>query len=102
LKLIKWTIATLSGARYALSATSIGKYALFGGGSEPSDRVDIWNSETNIRTVATLSQGGFANAATSVGNYALFGSGSRVDVWKSQVNTLENFSCQNKLYLFFI
>ncbi len=72
-------LTTLSQARSSLSATSVGKYALFGGGwfdpSPKSDRVDIWNSENNTWSNATLSLPRSHLSATSVGKYALFGGG---------------------------
>jgi hypothetical protein len=87
---------TLSQARSGLSATSVGKYALFGGGwtgTAPSNVVDIWNSETNIWNVTTFSEARYSLAATSVGKYALFGGGfsnvdsNVVDIWNIQTNT---------------
>ena len=63
------------GGQY-LAATSVGNYALFGGGSSSSNVVDAYD-ESLTRTIPTaLSQGRSDLAATSVGNYALFGGGN--------------------------
>jgi hypothetical protein len=73
-----WNNSTLSQGRTFLSATSVGKYAVFRGGltgSSLSNVVDIWNSETNSWSVSSLSQARYWLSATSVGNYALFGGG---------------------------
>jgi hypothetical protein len=97
---------TLSQARFGLAATSVGKYALFGGGqygSEYSNVVDIWNSETNTWTVTFLSQTRNQLAATSNGESALFAGGYKpysnphrsnvVDIWSNSTwntNTLSS------------
>jgi hypothetical protein len=102
------TATTLSKARTSLSATSVGKYALFAGGKlefqvdvtgeedyEIGDNVvDIWNSETATWTSTTLSQRRYFLSATSVENYALFGGGisdmygrsNVVDIWNNATN----------------
>ena len=71
------TITPLSVARSSLAATSIGNYALFGGGMSPSDRdtVDAYN-DSLVKSIPTvLSVARYNLAATSVGNHALFGGG---------------------------
>jgi hypothetical protein len=87
---------TLSQARWLVAATSVGKYALFGGGFTGSDSnvVDIWDSETNVWTKTTLSQARGFLSATSAGNYALFGGGDSdsglsnvVDIWSIENNS---------------
>ena len=67
------TPTALSVARYALAATSIGDYALFGGGS-PST-VDAYNTTLTRSTPTVLSLARFYLSATSIGDYALFGGG---------------------------
>ena len=69
------TIPTpLSESRSFLAATSVGNYALFGGGYD-KDTVDAYDTSLT-RTIPTpLSKGRAYLAATSVGNYALFGGG---------------------------
>lgn len=63
----------LSQARGSLVATSIGDYALFGGGGSVVDAYDT----SLVRTTPTpLSQARGSLAATSIGDYALFGGGS--------------------------
>jgi hypothetical protein len=85
--------STLSVARELLAATSVGKYALFFGGSNPAKvaNVDIWDSENNNWNSITLAVPRNQLAATSVGNYSLFGGGegitlkvsNAVDIWNS-------------------
>ena len=73
-------IDPLSEARYSLAATTVGDYALFGGGSSPSlsysDTVDAYDTSLVRSTPTVLSVGRQQLAATTVGNYALFGGGS--------------------------
>ena len=58
-----------------LAATTVGNYALFGGGRQYSTTVDAY-SDTLVRSTPTsLSIERYALAATTVGNYALFGGG---------------------------
>ena len=69
----------LSVAREDLAATTIGGYALFGGGLDNEGKhntVDIYDASLT-RTTATnpLSAPRYSLAATTVGNYALFGGG---------------------------
>lgn len=70
----------LSIARYNLAATTIGNYALFGGGSSNySDKystVDAYNSNLTKSTATALSVGRNNLAATTVEGYALFGGGN--------------------------
>ena len=72
------TIPTpLSVARYYLAATSVGNYALFGGGrgGSNSSTVDAYNTSLTRTTPTPLSEARVYLTATSVGNYALFGGG---------------------------
>ena len=78
LSLTRTTATPLSVARKDLAATTVGDYALFGGGrgSSNSSTVDAYNTSLT-RTIPTpLSVARYYLAATSVGNYALFGGGS--------------------------
>ena len=63
---------------YQLAATSVGNYALFGGGYNGSNLSSVSAYDTSLtRTTPTsLSQARRGLAATSVGSYALFGGGS--------------------------
>ena len=69
----------LSLARTSLAATTIGDYALFGGGYDTSGRyvsnVDAYDTSLTRTTPTSLSTGRRNLAATTVGNYALFGGG---------------------------
>ena len=64
----------LSKARWALAATTVGNYALFGGG-DTNDSVDAYDLTLTKTTPTALSQARDMLAATTVGNYALFGGG---------------------------
>ena len=59
-------------------ATSVGNYALFGGGygSGYSSTVDAYDTSLTRTTPTALSAARQQLAATTVGNYALFGGGS--------------------------
>ena len=89
-ELAYYGVATpLSSARYNLAATSIGDYALFGGGNDSSysSVVDAYNSSLVRSTPTPLSSARGYLAATSIGDYALFGGGyssssSVVDVYQ--------------------
>ena len=69
----------LSRARYGLAATTVGNYALFGGGYDGSSTrttVDAYSSTLVKSTGTSLSEARYELAATTVGNYALFGGGT--------------------------
>ena len=73
------TITSLSAARNNVSATTVGNYALFGGGNDSSKyftTVDAYNTSLTRSTPTALSRGRTNIEATTVGNYALFGGGS--------------------------
>ena len=77
------TITPLSKDRGYLAATSIGGYALFGGGGN-SSVVDAYDSNLTRSTPTALLQARSQLAATSIEGYALFGGGqgsSVVDVY---------------------
>ena len=69
----------LSLARTSLAATTIGDYALFGGGYDISgtyvSNVDAYDTSLTRTKPTSLSTGRGNLAATTVGNYALFGGG---------------------------
>ena len=73
------TISALSRARDSLSATSIGGYALFGGGGTSGSAyfsiVDAYDSNLTRSTPTPLSQARGYLAATSIEGYAIFGGG---------------------------
>nr|DAN38368.1 MAG TPA: Kelch repeat [Caudoviricetes sp.] len=71
------TITPLSQARFSLAATSIGGYALFGGGYSPvySSVVDAYDSNLTRSTPTALTQARYNLSATSIGDYAFFGGG---------------------------
>ena len=72
-------ITPLSVARYYLAATTVGNYALFGGGRESGytykNTVDAYDGNLTRSTPTVLSVARDNLAATTVGNYALFGGG---------------------------
>lgn len=74
--LVYWgTTTDLSVARSKLSATSVGNYALFGGGYGKST-VDAYNGDSLVRTTATaLYSTPSSLAATTVGEHAIFAGG---------------------------
>ena len=86
--LTRSTPAKLSVARRFLAATTVGDYALFGGGSK-LDVVDVYDAALTRTTTTGLSLGRERLSATTVGNYALFGGGTtgsesnRVDVYSA-------------------
>lgn len=71
------TATELSVARYGIAATTIGNYALFGGGyaSNYSSVVDAYNASLTRTTATALSAVRTGLAATTIGNYALFAGG---------------------------
>ena len=76
--LTRTTATSLSEGRYRLSATTVGNYALFGGGfimGPYSSTVDAYDTLLTRTTPTPLSLARRDLAATSVGNYALFGGG---------------------------
>lgn len=79
--LVRSTPTSLSQARGDLGATTIGNYALFGGGSttllntDNSTIVDAYSIDLVHSTPTGLSQARSNIAATTVGNYAIFGGG---------------------------
>ena len=78
------TITPLSVGGSDLAATTVGDFALFGGGGElltlRSDVVDAYDSSLTRTTPTPLSAARYNLAATTVGDYALFGGGSSSNV----------------------
>ena len=70
----------LSLGRNKLAATSVGNYALFGGGASRNNiqqkTVDAFDTSLTQTIPTVLSVARYELAATSVGNYALFGGGT--------------------------
>lgn len=79
------SVTALSVARNYLVATTVGGYALFGGGRGGSSVVDAYDSSLVRSTPTVLSQARSELAATNVGDYALFGGGysAVVDAYKA-------------------
>ena len=98
--LVRTTPTPLSSSRNFLAATSIGNYALFGGGS---DVVDAYDTSLVRTTPTPLSSSRSSLAATSIGNYALFGGGYKsavVDAYDtSLVRTTPTPLSKAKTYL---
>ncbi len=67
--------SVLSESRSEPATTSIGNYALFGGGGGSSSVVDVYNTSLSRSTPTPLSVGRSELASTTVGNYALFAGG---------------------------
>ena len=71
------TADNLKSAVNSLAATSVGDYALFGGGSGVNGAyVTAYNTSLTRSNPTNLSQERRLLAATSIGNYALFGGGT--------------------------
>lgn len=85
-------VSDLSTARTDLAATTVGDYALFGGGggSTKYSTVDTYTSTLAKGTATDLSVARYYLAATSIGNYALFGGGNgnatTVDTYTSSLS----------------
>lgn len=72
------TATALSDNKYKLAATTIGDYALFGGGARATYRsayVDAYDKSLTKSTAPNLRNSTYELAATSIGDYALFGGG---------------------------
>ena len=98
-------ITPLSAARGRLASTTVGNYALFGGGygSKPlnKDTVDAYNGTLTRSTPTALSSVKRVLAATTVGNYALFGGGQgRNPSYKDTVDAyVDNVGVEIRVYL---
>ena len=89
--LTRTTPTALSVKRYSLAATTVGGYALFGGGALYSPNydtyyatVDAYNGSLTRTTPTALSVKRSGLAATTVGGYALFGGGN---IYTSSLDT---------------
>ena len=73
----KGTATPLSESRCMSTATTVGNYALFGGGgtNSKSSKVDVYDTNLTKSNAPELSLSLFSLASTTVGNYALFGGG---------------------------
>jgi len=97
--LTRSTPTALSVARRSLTATSVGDYALFGGGyaAAVDATVDAYNLSLTRSTPTALSVARAYVTATSVGDYALFGGGHTgsvsdvVDAYYSPTLNTTNF-----------
>ena len=81
----------LSVKRHTMAATTVGNYALFGGGYNGTDRfstVDAYDTSL-IRTTPTALSVVRAPFATTVGNYALFGGGFNGNAYLSTVDAYD-------------
>lgn len=83
------TATGLSTTRSVVAATTVGNYALFGGGGSRSAVVDAYDNKI-VRTTHSLSASKENHGATTIGNYALFGGG--YDNNYSEVATVDAFN----------
>ena len=91
-----WGITYLFPMRGSLAATTVGNYALFGGGYNGNykDAVDIFNTSVTSVKSSNLSVARGSLAATTVGNYALFGGG---ETDTSEMDTVDAFNTSGTL-----
>ena len=82
--LTRTTATSLSIARHSMNATTVGNYALFGGGYSNNgpnsqdkliDVIDVYNGYLSRTSIGAFNNIIRDYAATTVGNYALFGGG---------------------------
>ena len=80
------TVTGLSVYGYC-AATSVGNYALFGGGyvTKSASTVSAYDAVLTKTTSASLSTGREDLAATSIGDYALFAGGRTIDPWNNEI-----------------
>ena len=91
--LTRSTPTALSVARGDLAATSVGNYALFGGGYDATpdstkaySTVDAYNASLTRSVPTTLAAASGGPDATTVGNYALFAGGYNGQYWENTVS----------------
>lgn len=82
------TVTGLSVARNALAATTVGNYALFGGGIY-FNTVDAYDKSLTRTTATSLSAARGSLAAVSIGDYALFGGGDSGSTRYSNVDAYD-------------
>jgi hypothetical protein len=91
--LTRSTATSLSVARSALAATTVGNYALFGGGMKHGQSlmatVDAYNDSLTRTSVQDLSEAKTRITATTVGNYALFGGGDGGSGYNDYTKTVD-------------
>ena len=84
------TATSLNSLKHELSATSVGNYALFGGGGDYNyaltSEVNAYNKSLTHTMPTALSESRYQFAATTVGNYALFGGGQAASNYSSVVD----------------
>lgn len=91
------TATSLSTARFDMAATTIGNYALFGGGTRAGsngyDTVDAYNKSL-VRSIATvLTKPRKWLSAATIGNYALFVGGYNYDLSTTgPINTVDAYN----------
>ena len=87
----KGTATPLSESRCMSTATTVGNYALFGGGglNSKSSKVDVYDTNLTKSNAPELSLSLFGLASTTVGNYALFGGGKSNNGYSSKVDTYD-------------
>jgi hypothetical protein len=86
-------ITSLSYTRETFAATTVGNYALFGGGYNGARKstVDTYTNNLTHSTATSLNTARSSLAATTVGNYALFGGGATAgSTYSSTVDTYTN------------
>lgn len=89
------TATALSSSKYNLAATTVGDYALFGGGWTSTSSsgiqtvVDAYDTSLTRSTPTALSERKGSHAATTVGNYALFAGGYNGSSYSSIVNAYD-------------
>lgn len=91
------TAASLSVARFDMAATTIGNYALFGGGtyanSDGYDTVDAYNKSLVRSTATVLTKPRKWLTAATIGNYALFVGGYNYDLSTTgPINTVDAYN----------
>ena len=86
--------ASLSKARSLLAGTTVGGYALFGGGGYDSDAkkgeaiMDAYNASLTRTTATPLPSNAYACAGGTVGGYAVFSGGSSMNSDSTLVETI--------------
>lgn len=89
------TAANLSVARSSLAATSVGNYAIFGGGEYPdgaTNAVNCYSTQLTVNNTVTVNFTKCDLAATTVGNYALFAGGTNrtTSGVRNEVNAIDS------------
>lgn len=90
------TATALNTGRWYIAATSIGDYALFGGGASDGScstvvkTVDAYNSSLTHTNPSSLQYTAYDLAATTVGNYALFSGGYAGGYYRPYTSAFDN------------